>query len=186
MIRGRLDILGKRLVLDRASLELEGTFVPQILVSASTANDGITSFVLIEGPANNPAVTFASNPELPQEEVLSQILFGRGLQNISPLQALQLANAVATLAGRGGEGLVGRLRQGFGLDDLDLTTADDGTTALRAGKYIAENVYTEVEIGQGGKSRLNLNLDLRKGVTLKGRIGDDGNTGIGIFVERDY
>jgi translocation and assembly module TamB len=186
LIRGRLDILGKRLVLDRASLQLEGSFVPQLLVSASSENDGITSFVVIEGPADNPAVRFTSTPDLPQEEVLSQLLFGRGLQNISPLQALQLANAVATLAGRGGEGLVGRLRRNFGLDDLDVTTAEDGSAALRAGKYISENVYTEVEIGQGGKSRLNLNLDLREGVTLKGRIGADGETGIGIFVERDY
>lgn len=186
LIRGRLDILGKRLVLDRASLQLEGSFVPQILVSASSQNDGITSFVVIEGPADNPAVRFASTPELPQEEVLSQLLFGRGLQNISPLQALQLANAVATLAGSGGEGLVGRLRRGFGLDDFDVTTAEDGSAALRAGKYISENVYTELEVGQGGKSRLNLNLDLREGVTLKGRVGADGETGIGVFVERDY
>jgi translocation and assembly module TamB len=118
--------------------------------------------------------------------VLSQLLFGRGLQNISALQALQLANAVATLAGRSGEGLVSKLRSGFGLDDLDITTAEDGSTALRAGKYIAENVYTEIEVGQGGKSRINLNLDLREGVTLKGRIGADGETGVGIFVEKDY
>ncbi len=186
LVRGRLDILGKRLVLDRATLALEGSFVPQILVSASSANDGIISYVTVEGPADSPTVTFSSSPDLPQEEVLSQLLFGRGLQNISPLQAVQLANAVATLAGRGGLGIVNRLRSGFGLDDLDLTTAEDGSTALRAGKYLSENVYTELEVGQGGKTRLNLNLDLRKGVTLKGRVGDDGETGIGIFVERDY
>jgi len=186
LVRGRLDILGKRLVLDRATLALEGSFVSQILVSASSANDGIISYVTVEGPADSPTVTFSSSPDLPQEEVLSQLLFGRGLQNISPLQAVQLANAVATLAGRGGLGIVNRLRSGFGLDDLDLTTAEDGSTALRAGKYLSENVYTELEVGQGGKTRLNLNLDLRKGVTLKGRVGDDGETGIGIFVERDY
>jgi translocation and assembly module TamB len=186
LVRGRLDILGKRLILTRATLELEGSFVPQILVSASSENDGIISYVTVEGPADSPVVTFSSSPDLPQEEVLSQLLFGRGLETISPLQALQLANAVATLAGRGGLGIVNRLRSGFGLDDLDLTTGEDGSTALRAGKYLTENVYTELEVGQGGKTRLNLNLDLREGVTLKGRVGDDGETGIGIFVERDY
>ncbi|WP_103257398.1 translocation/assembly module TamB domain-containing protein [Tabrizicola aquatica] len=186
LVRGRIDILGKRLTLSRADLELEGSFTPLIRISASSENDGIISYVNVDGPADDPVVTFTSTPDLPQEEVLSQLLFGRGLENLSPLQALQLANAVATLAGRGGEGLVNRLRQGFGLDDLDITTADDGSTALRAGKYLSENVYTEVEIGQGGSSRINLNLDLREGVTLKGRIGEDGETGVGIFIERDY
>ena len=186
LIRGRLDILGKRLVLSEAELQLEGDFVPLILISANTESDGVTSFVTIEGPANGPEVTFSSSPDLPQEEVLSRLLFGRGLDTISALQAAQLANAVAVLAGRSGEGLIGRLRQGFGLDDLDLTTTDDGSAALRAGKYISENVYTEVEVDQEGKSRINLNLDLRPGVTLKGRVGADGETGVGIFLERDY
>lgn len=186
LIRGRLDILGERLELDRAELRLEGSFVPVLQVSASSESDGIVSQVNIDGPADDPMVSFTSVPDLPQEEVLARLLFGRGLDNISAFQAAQLANAVAVLAGRGGEGLVSRLRRGFGLDDLDVVTAEDGSTALTAGKYIAENVYTEVEIEQGGTSRINLNLDLRPGVTIKGRVGADGDTGIGVFVERDY
>lgn len=186
LIRGRLDILGTRLILDRASLQLEGSFTPLILVSASTQNAGITSTVTVQGPADDPEVTFTSSPELPQEEVLARLLFGRALENLSAFQALQLANAVATLAGRGGEGVVSRLRRSFGLDDLDIVANGDGSAALRAGRYITENVYTEVEVQQGGQTRLNLNLDLREGVTVKGRVGADGETGIGIFLERDY
>ena len=186
LIRGRLDILGKRLVLSSADLRLEGNFVPAILVSASAESDGSVSFVMIEGPANAPVVSFSSVPELPQEEVLSRLLFGRGIDTISPFQAAQLANAVAVLAGRSGEGLIGQLRQSFGLDDLDFTAAEDGTAALRAGKYIAENVYSEIELDQEGKSRINLNLDLRPGVTVKGRLGAEGETGIGIYFEKDY
>jgi translocation and assembly module TamB len=186
LIRGRIDILGRRLVLSRADLVLEGSLVPQIGIAADTASDGITSTVTVEGPADDPEVRFASSPELPQEEVLARLLFGRGLDRISALQAAQLANAVAVLAGRGGVGLVGNLRRNFGLDDLDVTTATDGTTALKAGKYISDNVYTEIEVDQEGKSRINLNLDLRDGLTAKGRLGADGETGIGIYLQRDY
>lgn len=186
LIRGRLDILGKRLVLQSADLTLEGSFVPELLISASNESDGVVSFVTIDGPANDPAVSFSSTPELPQEEVLARLLFGRGLESISALQAAQLASAVAVLAGRSGEGVIGKLRKGFGLDDLDVTTSEDGTAALRAGKYLSENVYTEVEVDQGGQSRINLNLDLRPGVTVKGRVGADGETGIGLFLEKDY
>lgn len=186
LIRGRMDILGKRLVLSQADLQMEGSFVPVIDIAASTESDGITSYVRVEGPADNPEVSFTSTPELPQEEVIALLLFGRGLESISALQAAQLANAVAVLAGRGGTGLVGKLRQGFGLDDLDLVTSDDGSAALKAGKYISDNVYTEVEVEQGGKTSINLNLELREGITVKGRLGADGETGIGIFMERDY
>ena len=186
LIRGRLDILGKRLVLSEASLRLEGSFVPVIRVSAQTESDGITSIVTVDGPADDPEVTFTSVPELPQEEVLARLLFGRDLGRLSAFQAAQLANAVATLAGRGGEGIISKLRDGLGLDDFDLATADDGTTALTAGKYLSEKVYTEIEITQDGRTRANVNLDLRAGVTVRGRLDDDGDTGVGIFVERDY
>lgn len=186
LIRGRIDILGRRLVLSRADLVLEGSLVPQISVAAATESDGITATVTVEGPADNPVVSFTSSPELPEEEVLARLLFGRGLDKISALQAAQLANAVAVLAGRGGLGLVGNLRQSFGLDDLDVTTSEDGSAAVRAGKYISENVYTEVEVDQDGKSQINLNLDLREGVTVKGRLGADGDTGIGVYLEKDY
>ncbi len=186
LIRGRLDLLGKRLQLSEASLVLEGDLVPYLTVIASNETDGVVSMVTIEGPASAPEVTFSSVPELPQEEVLAWLLFGRGLESISAFQAVQLANAVAVLAGRGGTGIVDRLRQGFGLDDLDITAAEDGTASVSAGKYIARNIYTEIEVDQSGKSQINLNLDLRPGVTVKGSVGSDGQSGIGIFLEGDY
>ncbi|OYX20168.1 MAG: hypothetical protein B7Z04_07105, partial [Rhodobacterales bacterium 32-66-9] len=73
LIRGRIDILGRRLVLSRADLVLEGSLVPQIGIAADTASDGITSTVTVEGPADDPEVRFASSPELPQEEVLARL-----------------------------------------------------------------------------------------------------------------
>ncbi len=186
LIRGRLDILGKRLVLSEAQLRLEGDFVPFIRIAAATESDGITSSVLIEGLANDPAVIFTSQPELPQEEVLSRLLFGRGLETLSAFQAAQLAGAVASLAGKGGEGIVAKLRKGFGLDDLDVRTTEDGTASLRAGKYISRNVYSEIEVDQDGKSQIQLNLDVTDSITARGSVGSDGQAGIGIFLEKDY
>jgi translocation and assembly module TamB len=186
LIRGRLDILGKRLTLTTARLEFQGDLIPYLEIVASNESDGVTSSVVIEGRADEPKVRFTSSPELPEEEVLAHLLFGQGIANISALQAARLAGAVATLAGRGGDGIVGRLRKGFGLDDLDLATDATGGTTLRAGKYLSDNLYTEVEVNPEGKSRINLNLDIRPGVTAKGSLGTDGDAGIGIYLERDY
>lgn len=186
LVRGRLEILGKRLDLTEATLQLQGDFTPYLRIVASTVSDGITSSVMIEGDADAPKVTFTSQPELPEEEVLSRVLFGQDLTSLSAFQAVQLASAVATLAGRGGEGLISKLRKGTGLDDLDLVTNSAGETSVKAGKYISRNVYTEVIVGQDGTSEINLNLDLTDTVTLRGSTGTDGATGIGIFKEKDY
>ncbi len=186
LVRGRLDILGKRLTISEALLQLEGDFDPYLRVLASNESDGITSSVLIEGRATEPKVSFVSEPELPEEEVLARLLFGRDLTSLSAFQAAQLASAVATLAGKGGDGIVGKLRKGFGLDDLDVSTNAEGETSLRAGKYISANTYTEVEVDQEGKAKISLNLDLTDTVTLRGSAGADGETSIGIFKEKDY
>ncbi|MGL4319348.1 MAG: translocation/assembly module TamB domain-containing protein, partial [Paracoccaceae bacterium] len=186
LIRGRLDILGKRLNLSEAELRLTGNFEPDLRILASNESDGITSSVLVEGNATDPQVSFTSNPELPEEEVLSRLLFGRALNTLSAFQAAQLAGAVATLAGRGGEGLMAKLRRGFGLDDFDVSTAEDGSTSVTAGKYISENAYTEIEVDQQGRSTVTLNLDVNENLTVRGSLGSDGQTGIGVFLEKDY
>lgn len=186
LLRGRLDILGRRFDLVEGSIQFQGDLVPFIrFVSATSTATGEVR-VIVEGRADEPEVRFASTPEAPQDEVLAQLLFGRSLSDISAFQALQLANAVATLAGRGGVGVISNLREGFGLDDLDVTTTDDGATAVRAGKYISENVYTDVTAASDGTGEVSLNLDITSNLKGKATLGSDGNSGIGIFFEKDY
>lgn len=186
LIRGRVDLLGNRFNLTEGLIELQGSMSPVIRLVAETTRDSITTRIIIDGEISEPEITFESSPELPQEEVLSQLLFGRGLDSITPLQAAQLANAIAVLAGRGGEGIIGNLRDSAGLDDLDLTTDEDGNIELRAGRYISENVYTDVAVGEGGRSTINLNLDITQSLRARGSVGSDGSSSIGVYFERDY
>ena len=186
LIRGRLDILGKRLDIASARLALQGSFDPYIDATASLAEDEVTVFVSLSGQASNPEVTFTSIPDLPEEEVLARLLFGQDISQISPFQALQLANAVATLAGRGGDGILGRLRQNFGLDEFDVQINDDGGVVARAGKYLSRNLYTEVQVGQDGTTEIHLNLDVTDKLTIRGSVSGDGQTGLGVFIEDDY
>ncbi|SFP31919.1 translocation/assembly module TamB domain-containing protein [Tranquillimonas alkanivorans] len=186
LIRGRLDILGQRFVLDEGRVTLEGDFTPFVRLVASTEAEDVDVFIVLEGPVNSPDIDFRSQPELPQDEVLARLLFGRSITDISPLQAAQLASAVATLSGRGGDGLVSQIRNEFGLDDLDVTTDEEGNAALRAGAYISENIYTDVTVDAEGEAEINLNLDITPEVTVKGGAANSGETSLGIFYERDY
>lgn len=186
LVRGRLDILGQRLALDEATVTIQGSFLPVVNIRASTQAEDYAINVNVDGPVADPVITFTSTPELPQEEVLARLIFGRGLDTLSPIQAARLALAIRTLAGRGGEGVVGKLRQGAGLADLDLTTDAQGNAAVRAGAYLGENVYTDVTVGATGETELNLNLDVSRSITLKGSVANTGDTSVGIFFERDY
>lgn len=186
LIRGRVDLLGKRFDLTEGLVELQGSMIPVIRLVAETAQDGITTRIIIDGEIRDPEIIFESSPEMPQEEVLSQLLFGRGLDNISPLQAAQLANAIAVLAGQAGEGIIGNLRNQVGLDDLDVGTDDEGNVQVRAGKYLTENVYTDVAVGDDGKSTINLNLDITETLRARGSVGSDGDSTLGLYFERDY
>ncbi|MGC9369560.1 MAG: translocation/assembly module TamB domain-containing protein [Paracoccaceae bacterium] len=186
LIRGRLDILGKRLELTEGRVDLQGAFDPYLRFVARTRAEEVEIRIIVEGLASDPEITFQSDPELPQEEVVSRLIFGRGLDTISPFQAARLAGAVATLAGRGGDGVVGKLRSGFGLSDLDVTTSETGATEVKAGKYLSENIYSEVTVDNEGETEIDLNLDLTPSTTLRGRLRSTGETSLGVFFERDY
>ena len=186
LIRGRLDMLGKRFTIDEGLIQLQGALTPYIRFSATTQSEGIQATILIDGDATAPDISFLSAPELPQEEVISRLLFSKSLSNLSAFQAAQLASAVATLAGKGGEGIVSKLRQSFGLDDLDLASDEAGNTSVRVGKYISEKVYTNVAVGSDGKTELSINLDVRPGLTVRGTAASDNSSGVGIYFEKDY
>lgn len=186
LVRGRLDLLGKRLSLDEGRITMAGNFTPTIELVARAVSSGITAVVTIAGPVTDPDITFSSEPELPEDEVLARLFFGKSIESLSPLQAAQMAVALRTLSGAGGGGALSRLRSGFGLDDLDVSTDEDGNTAVRAGAYLSDNAYTDVTTNSAGDTEVNLNIDLSDTVTLKGSADNSGSTSIGIFFERDY
>ncbi|SPH22224.1 hypothetical protein ASD8599_02970 [Ascidiaceihabitans donghaensis] len=186
LIRGRLDILGKRFALDEGSIALQGSLDPILRFVATTRTTLGTASIIIEGPASQPEVSFTSTPAAPEDEVLAQIFFNGSAGNLSAFQALQLAQAVGTLAGKGGEGLISKFRRGFGLDDLDVTTNAQGETGLRLGKYISDNIYTDVTIGNTNTAGVSVNIDLSKSVTARGQIKSNGDSSVGVFFEKDY
>ena len=186
LIRGRLDILNRRFTLNQGRLALEGDFDPILDFVATTNTTEGTASVIVEGRSSSPRIRFEANPSVPEDEVLAQILFGRDIQQLSALQILQLANAIGTLAGRESAGLLSGLRRGFALDDLDFETDDNGESSVRLGKYVTDNVYTDVTVGQEGTTDFSINIDLTSSITARGRASADGDTALGIFFERDY
>ncbi len=186
LIRGRLDLLGNRFTLTDGSASMMGSFMPYVRLVATTDSDGVMTSIVLEGEALEPQIRFTSVPELPQDEVLARLIFRRSLASLSPFQAAQLAMSVATLTGHAEGSFLTRARQTLGLDDLDVITDANGDTALRAGRYLTDNVYTDVSVDSVGRGEVSINLDLTPSVTLRARTDTEGRTGVGVFFERDY
>ena len=118
--------------------------------------------------------------------MLARLIFKRSVGELSPLQLAQLAAAATELAGGGNSSLLGSLREATGLDDLDVVTDSEGNTAVRAGRYIQENIYLGVEAGAKGSTRGTINLDITEDLKARGSVGSDGNSSLGVFFEKDY
>jgi translocation and assembly module TamB len=185
--RGRLSILGQRITFESGEVTLVGDLDPFLNFVARTEGDGIEVFVTVAGRASDIQVSFTSSPVLPQDEVLARLIFKRSIGELSPLQLAQLAGAAAELVGGGSGGsLLDSLRGAAGLDDLDIVTDAQGNVAVQAGTYIQDNVYLGVQAGAGGQNKVTINLDVTDDLKLTGAAGQDGNSSLGVFYEKDY
>ena len=186
LIRGRMTILGQRVNFDSGLVSLTGNLDPYVDFTATSPGDGITVFVRVSGPVSKLDIAFTSSPELPQDEVLSQLIFKRTLGDLSPLQLAKLAAAASELAGGGGNSLTDSLRSAAGLADLDIVTDEAGNTAVRAGTYLQDNIYVGVEAGTEGRSKVTIDLDLTDTIKATGTTTSDGEGSIGLFYEQDF
>lgn len=186
--RGRLNILAQRITIDHGLLDFEGDLDPILDFSGSTISNSYTITVTVTGRASDPKIGFQSAPALPEDEVLAQLLFGQSLNDLSPIQLVTLANAAAELGGLGsGGGPLQRLRAASGLDNLDVVADQEGNAAVRAGRYVSDNIYLGVEQGSGAQSsRVTIDLDINKDFKARGALGNDGESSIGVFFEREY
>ncbi|MGR6468208.1 translocation/assembly module TamB domain-containing protein [Rhizobium sp. PAMB 3182] len=186
MQRGRLTILNKRLDFSSGTITFGGGLIPLLNMVATSSVNSNTITVDVSGFANDPDFTFSSSPALPQDEVLAQLIFGSSMSKLSALQIAQLASAVNQLAGGRSTSLFDSLRSGLGVDDLDISTSNDGQAEVSAGKYLNNRTYLQLEQSGSSGGKAIINLDVGKGVKLRGEAGSDGSAGGGIFYEKEY
>ncbi|WP_196223389.1 translocation/assembly module TamB domain-containing protein [Roseibium sp. RKSG952] len=185
--RGLLNILARRLTFSKGEITFSGSLTPVIDFAATSTVSDTTITVSITGNADDPKIAFTSSPDLPQDEVLSLLLFGKSVGTLSPTQIVELATSVAVLTGGSDSGPLAQIRKSLGLDVVDLNIDDDDGPALAVGKYINDNIYLGVEQGTGtGSSRVQVDIELDRGVKLRGEVGADGSSKAGIFIEREY
>lgn len=193
LLRGTFSFAGRRFDLTRGRVTFTGANPPDPAVDivAETTVDGLSATITVTGTGQQPQISFTSIPSLPQEEVLSRLLFGESVAELSAVQALQLATSVASLRGGSGGGLnpIGKLRQATGVDRFRILGADrqEGRgTALAVGEHLGDNVYVEVTTDVRGFTATQLEIALSRALSIITQVGGAGGTNVGIRYGKDY
>ncbi len=146
VVRGDYDFAGKRFQFDNRGAVYLGSNAQTIRMDLTATRDDptLTAVIRIQGTAAKPKITLTSSPVLPNDEVLSQVLFGASASQLSPLEAAQLASAVSALAGGGGFDIMGGLKNFARLDRLAFGGDAASGVTVSGGKYLTDNVYLEL------------------------------------------
>lgn len=186
--RGFLDFLDRRFDIAQGEISFTGASppIPEIDLRAEAQGPTLLAVVTITGPATAPELELSSEPNRPNDEILSDLLFNRDVSAITPVQALKLANAVRTLEG-GGVDTMGQLRNAIGVDTLDIGGDSPEEASAKVGKYVADGVFLELEQGlASGKSTARVEVELTDSISLNTEVDNESQAGVGLEWSLDY
>lgn len=189
--RGDYALVGQTLHFSRGRLGFDGAagLNPSLDLEARVTAAGATAILAVQGTALAPSIDLRGEPEMPQDEVLSRLLFGVAGGRLSPWQATRLGLAAASLAGIPveGPGVLDRVRRGLGLDQLRLGTEATGGTGLAGGRQLSERVYLGARQGtRAGEPQGVLRIEVSPRIQLEADVGPIGGTRAGAAFEIEY
>lgn len=192
LIRGDVEFAGRDFELARGVIRFDGQTPanPALDIAANADSTGLNATIRVTGTALKPEIGFTSVPALPEDELLSRLLFGTSITNLSAPEALQLAAAVAALQD-GGNGLnpINAIRRAAGLDRLRILPADPQTgqgTSVAAGKFVTRRLYAEIITDGQGYSATQVEFQVTRWLSILSSISTLGRQSVNVRVSRDY
>ncbi|MEZ5921758.1 MAG: translocation/assembly module TamB domain-containing protein [Parvularculaceae bacterium] len=193
--RGDLEFAGRRFNITEGSIAFDRLAPnnPVVDIKAErSASSGITVAILFEGRALDPKVSLESSPPKPQDEIMALLLFDKSASELTAVESLQVANALARLGGVGpfkGEGLVGSARQAIGLDllNFNIDQNDAAASTLTVGKYVTDGLFvsaTQDARGQSGSVRVE--YEIKDNFTIETELKQDGDQTVSANWKRDF
>jgi translocation and assembly module TamB len=137
-----------------------------------------------------------------QDEILSRLLFGVSVTQLTTLQIAQIAAALASMTGIGGGGFnpINAVQRRLRLDRLAIsgntngaapassTTTAQGTNTgatIEAGRYVSSRVYVGAKQFTTGTTQAQVQIDLTKSLKVQTTLGTGGGTVQGVTPQND-
>ena len=186
--RGSFELLSQRLEFVHGRVVFDGGAPadPALDFEARREAKGITAIVGVSGRPSAPVLALRSEPELPADEILARLLFGRNVAEASPLELAQIAQGIAALfGGDAGGSVVDALRRGLGLDQLRLSSSREGEgMGVEAGRMLAPGIYLGVRPGRLPSSyEATLQIEIAPRLRLETDLGAAGRAGIAYEID---
>jgi autotransporter translocation and assembly factor TamB len=146
-----------------------------------------TIIALLNGPISSPILTFQSIPHMPTSTILSYILFNKDISDISPFQAIQIAQTIVTLSGGAGPDVLEKIRKSLGVDRLNIVSGQNGSdqVSVQIGKYLTKGVM--VTLSQGvDSSQVIVEVELKHGFLLQAESQNEEEGKFSLKWNRNY
>jgi autotransporter translocation and assembly factor TamB len=154
--RGAIDFSGRRFAMTRSAIVFDrfSRNNPELDMRAERrTRDGALAVITIKGRARAPEVSLSAIPSAPAEDVTALVLFGKRAVDLTAVESLQAAQALAQLSGFGG----GATRA-LGLDMLNVDfDSESGAGAVAVGKTVAKGLFVSARQdvrGENGSVRV--------------------------------
>ena len=197
-VNGTYRAFGQRLVVDRGQLIFDGPIDnPGLDIVALRKNLAVEAGVAVSGTVRVPIIQLTSNPPVPDNEKLSWLVLGKGLDRTSGGDVAALQAASAALLGRGGRSVTTTIAESIGLDDISVHAGTGaprggvpGTSAASGqvvafGKRLTDRLSLVYEQGLTvATNALRLEYSLSQTLTLRAEAG--AISGIGIYYRRTF
>ncbi|MBT5484908.1 MAG: hypothetical protein HOH14_09180 [Gammaproteobacteria bacterium] len=146
---GNYSMYGQRLLIENGKLLFLGNPLnPALDIRALRNTTNAQVGLQMSGTMNSLQGQLFSTPALPESEILSLLVTGRSFQNIGNQDGDNMLGAIANLGLEKGQGLTNSVRNGLGLDTVEIkTSADYRDSALGLGKFIRPNLFMRYDIG---------------------------------------
>lgn len=192
LLRGTYDFAGKRFDLQEGRLTFTGSSPVNPLVDVRAVADvqDLSATITVTGSSLRPIIAFSSTPAMPQDELLSRLLFGTSIGNLSAPEALQLASAVAAFQGEGsGLDPINAVRRATGLSRLRVLAADTTIgrqTAVAAGTNLTNKLYVELITDGQGYSATSVEYQITRWLALISTVSTVGRQSAAARISKDY
>lgn len=193
--RGHLLFGGRSFEFESGTIAMHGAQYadPYVnLVARHKVDNAIEARIVVEGRASTPTVRFESTPPMPEEEIVSYVLFGKPVIQLGPAEALHTTVALAQISGqtRPGASLMDVTRQAIGVDVLQFTppggTNGEGSS-LTVGKYITSGVFLSITEEFGTQtSSAGVEIKVTNSVSIGAKVSDTAETEATVEWRRDY
>lgn len=179
--RGDFELLSKEFTITKGGLFIKENN-PFFNVTAIREVDDVIITATMTGTTDDPNVAFSSSPSLPEDEIISYILFDGPKTSIGPIEALRITSALAALSqGKSGSGdmtdVVGSTERALGLDKININSDDQNNVRFGAGKYLTEKLYFSVDHGGAENNTIiSLRLKLKDTLILEGYLNPNAQS----------